>query len=155
MRKNKKNLKKVAALNNDYTKEQYAEFQKQQKQLIFRRRRLAAIFMIAFVIFIFSGVQLAKDYHRLHAFKHQRDEAMAQSADIDEQVKKLKQDVALLKDDEYVAKLARSRLYGSKEGEQIYPIPELDSSSEDNENGTSTTQNSQPQSSVEQTTSSN
>ncbi len=34
MGKNEKNSKKVAALENDYTKEQYVEFQKQQKQLI-------------------------------------------------------------------------------------------------------------------------
>jgi cell division protein DivIC len=34
------------------------------------------------------------------------------------------EDVALLKDDDYVAKLARSRFLLSKEGEQIYPTPE-------------------------------
>ncbi len=51
MGKNEKNSKKVAALENDYTKEQYVEFQKQQKQLIFRRRRLAAIFLVAFHYF--------------------------------------------------------------------------------------------------------
>jgi cell division protein DivIC len=155
MGKNKKNLKKIAALNNDYTKEQYAEFQRQHKQLIFRRRRLAAIFLVAFVIFAFSGVQLAKDYHRLSEFKKQQQETVAQSAEIDKQVKRLQQDVALLNDDEYVAKLARSRLYGSKDGEQIYPIPELNSYGSSEENGTSSTQTSQTQSSSESQASSN
>lgn len=154
MGKNKKDLKKVAALNNDYTKEQYAEFQKQQKQLIFRRRRLAVIFLVAFIIFAFSGIQLVKDYRRLSDFKEQRTEAVAQSAEIDKKVKVLQQDVALLKDDDYVAKLARSRLYGSKEGEQIYPIPELNSSSTE-ESETSSGQSSQPQSSSEKPSSSN
>ena len=81
MGKNEKNSKKVAALENDYTKEQYVEFQKQQKQLIFRRRRLAAIFLVAFIIFAFSGIQLMKDYHRLGAFKQERADAIAESFD--------------------------------------------------------------------------
>ena len=34
----------------------------------------------------------------------------------------LKRDVALLQDDEYVAKLARSRFFYSKKNEKIYPV---------------------------------
>ncbi|MBO0421701.1 septum formation initiator [Enterococcus plantarum] len=121
----KKDMEKVAALDNEYTKEQYAEFQKQQKQLIFRRRRLAVVFLVAFVIFIVSGIQLMKDYQQLSAFKKQQTEAVAESAEADKKLKRLEQDVALLRDEDYVAKLARSRYYVSKEGEQIYNIPEL------------------------------
>ncbi|MGX7151264.1 FtsB family cell division protein [Enterococcus ureasiticus] len=125
MGKKKKDMDKVAALDNEYTKEQYAEFQKQQKQLIFRRRRLAVVFLVAFVIFIVSGIQLVKDYQQLSAFKTQQAEAVAESAEADKKLNRLEQDVALLRDDDYVAKLARSRYYVSKEGEQIYNIPEL------------------------------
>ncbi|EOH94578.1 septum formation initiator protein [Enterococcus haemoperoxidus ATCC BAA-382] len=125
MGKKKKDMDKVAALDNEYTKEQYAEFQKQQKQLIFRRRRLAVVFLVAFVIFIVSGIQLMKDYQQLSAFKTQQAEAVAESAEADKKLNRLEQDVALLRDDDYVAKLARSRYYVSKEGEQIYNIPEL------------------------------
>lgn len=125
MGKKKKDMDKVAALDNEYTKEQYAEFQKQQKQLIFRRRRLTVVFLVAFVIFIISGIQLMKDYQRLSAFKIQQAEAEAESAEADKKLSRLEQDVALLRDDDYVAKLARSRYYVSKEGEQIYNIPEL------------------------------
>ncbi|MBO0474933.1 cell division protein DivIC [Enterococcus sp. DIV0840] len=125
MGKKKKDMEKVAALDNEYTKEQYAEFQKQQKQLIFRRRRLAVVFLVAFVIFIVSGIQLVKDYQQLSAFKTQQAEAVAESAEADKKLNRLEQDVALLRDDDYVAKLARSRYYVSKEGEQIYNIPEL------------------------------
>ncbi|EOI07029.1 septum formation initiator protein [Enterococcus moraviensis ATCC BAA-383] len=125
MGKKKKDMEKVAALDNEYTKEQYAEFQKQQKQLIFRRRRLAVVFLVAFVIFIVSGVQLMKDYQQLNAFKKQQTEAVAESAEADKKLKRLEQDVALLRDEDYVAKLARSRYFVSKEGEQIYNIPEL------------------------------
>ncbi|WP_086314344.1 cell division protein DivIC [Enterococcus sp. 7F3_DIV0205] len=125
MGKKKKDMEKVAALDNEYTKEQYAEFQKQQKQLIFRRRRLAVVFLVAFVIFIVSGIQLVKDYQQLNAFKEQQAQAVAESGEADKKLSRLEQDVALLRDDDYVAKLARSRYYVSKEGEQIYNIPEL------------------------------
>ncbi|MGM0219534.1 FtsB family cell division protein [Enterococcus sp. AZ126] len=141
MGKKKKDMEKVAALDNEYTKEQYAEFQKQQKQLIFRRRRLAVVFLVAFVIFIVSGIQLVKDYRQLSAFKTQQAEAVAESAEADKKLDRLEQDVALLRDDDYVAKLARSRYYVSKEGEQIYNIPELGgTTSSSNEQKTSDSQ---------------
>lgn len=141
MGKKKKDVEKVAALDNEYTKEQYAEFQKQQKQLIFRRRRLAVVFLVAFVIFIVSGIQLMQDYQQLNAFKKQQAEAVAESAEADKKLNRLEQDVALLRDEDYVAKLARSRFYVSKEGEQIYNIPEL--------GGTTSSSNEQKQSGQE------
>ncbi|MEI5990976.1 FtsB family cell division protein [Enterococcus crotali] len=141
MGKKKKDVEKVAALDNEYTKEQYAEFQKQQKQLIFRRRRLAVVFLVAFVIFIVSGIQLMKDYQQLSAFKKQHEEAVAESAEADKKLNRLEQDVTLLRDEDYVAKLARSRYFVSKDGEQIYNIPEL--------GGTTNSSNEQKQSSQE------
>lgn len=147
MGKNSKNLEKVAAIDNEYTKEQYAEFQKQHKQLIFRRRRLAVIFLIAFVIFAFSGFQLMKDYQKLSDFKKQKVETVAESGEMDKKLNRLEQDVALLKDEDYVAKLARSRYYFSKEGEQVYTVPELNgTASSNNESKKSSSEESQPQS---------
>lgn len=147
MGKKKKDVEKVAALDNEYTKEQYAEFQKQQKQLIFRRRRLAVVFLVAFVIFVVSGIQLMKDYQQLHAFKEQQAEAVAESAEADKKVERLEQDVALLRDEDYVAKLARSRFLVSKDGEQIYNIPEF--------GGTTGSSNEQRQSAEESQSQSN
>ncbi|EOL44625.1 FtsB family cell division protein [Enterococcus caccae] len=146
MGKKKKDVEKVAALDNEYTKEQYAEFQKQQKQLIFRRRRLAVVFLVAFVIFIVSGVQLMKDYQQLNAFKKQQVEAVAESAEADKKLNRLEQDVALLRDEDYVAKLARSLFYVSKEGEQIYNIPELGGTTSSSSDQKQSSQESQSQS---------
>ena len=50
-----KKSNKIAALDTEYAKKKYAEFQQQQRQLIFRRRRLAAIFVGALVIFAIIG----------------------------------------------------------------------------------------------------
>ncbi|MGM0126189.1 cell division protein DivIC [Enterococcus sp. AZ194] len=113
---------KISTIDNDYTKEQYVEFQKQQKQLVFRRRRLAVVFLIALGVFVIIGVQLFNDYQRLQSLGTIKEETVAESEQVDKQLARVKQDVNLLKDDEYVAKLARSRFFYSKEGEQVYPI---------------------------------
>ena len=98
-----------------------------------------------------------KDYHRLGAFKQERADAIAESVAVDKKVKDLKKDVALLKDDDYVAKLARSRFLLSKEGEQIYPTPEQMKKTQTcgaEESKSSSEKNSQSQSSTETTKSS-
>lgn len=150
MGRNKKESNKIAALNNEYTKEQYAEFQKQQKQLIFKRRRLAVIFLIAIVIFSISSIELLKDYQELHSFEKQKEEVVAESSEVDKKLSRLEKDVALLKDPNYVAKLARSRYYMYKEGEQIYHVPDFGSAistdKETNATTTTTTETSQTQS---------
>ena len=98
-----------------------------------------------------------KDYHRLGAFKQERADAIAESVAVDKKVKDLKKDVALLKDDDYVAKLARSRFLLSKEGEQIYPTTEQMKKTQTSgaeESKSSSEKNSQSQSSTETTKSS-
>jgi cell division protein DivIC len=150
MVKKKKDMDKVAALDNEYTKEQYAEFQKQQKQLIFRRRRLTVVFLVAFVIFMFSGIQLVKDYSQLNSFKKQHAQVVKESAEVDKKVKRLEQDVALLNDDDYVAKLARDRFDVSKEGEQIYSIPDLNKANSYNSEQQSTEESQSQSHSSEQ-----
>ncbi|BAL61551.1 hypothetical protein MPD5_0246 [Melissococcus plutonius DAT561] len=147
--KKRKDINKIASLTNDYIKEQQVKYEKRQKQLIFKRRRLAVIFTCAFIIFIFSGFQLISDYSRLNTFKQQELKVKNQSAKIDEQRTQLKQEVDLLKNEDYVAKLARSRLYGSKNNEQIYTIPELNGTTElpDKGNSSQTKDNHQSKSS--------
>lgn len=122
----KKNAEVVAAMDNEYTKKKYSDFQKQQKQLIFRRRRLAIIFFIAFVMFGVVGVNLMRDYNKLGEFKEQLAQEETTSKKIDDKLTNLEKEVALLQDEDYVAKLARYRFDMSKDGEQIYRIPALD-----------------------------
>lgn len=119
---NEESKNKISSIDTAYAKEQYVEFQKQQRQLVFRRRRLAVVFLVAMGIFIVIGVQLFNDYQRLQSLGTIKEETVAEAEQVETQLTNLKQDVKLLKDDEYVAKLARSRFFYSKEGEQVYPI---------------------------------
>ena len=133
-----KKSNKIAALDTEYAKKKYAEFQQQQRQLIFRRRRLAAIFVGALVIFAIIGVQIVHDMQRMHQLNELRVEANTEMKEVNADVDQLHQDVSLLKDDEYVAKLARSKFFYSKDGEKVYPILESNTDSSTNETDQST-----------------
>ncbi|HFD1792448.1 TPA: septum formation initiator family protein [Enterococcus faecium] len=133
-----KKSNKIAALDTEYAKKKYAEFQQQQRQLIFRRRRLAAIFVGALVIFAIIGVQIFYDMQRMHQLNELRVEANTEMKEVNADVDQLHQDVSLLKDDEYVAKLARSKFFYSKDGEKVYPILESNTDSSTNETDQST-----------------
>lgn len=130
-----KKSNKIAALDTEYAKKKYAEFQQQQRQLIFRRRRLAAI---SLVIFAIIGVQIFHDMQRMHQLNELRVEANTEMKEVNADVDQLHQDVSLLKDDEYVAKLARSKFFYSKDGEKVYPILESNTDSSTNETDQST-----------------
>ncbi|HIE6011958.1 TPA: FtsB family cell division protein [Enterococcus faecium] len=133
-----KKSNKIAALDTEYAKKKYAEFQQQQRQLIFRRRRLAAIFVGALVIFAIIGVQIFHDMQRMHQLNELRVEANTEMKEVNADVDQLHQDVSLLKDDECVAKLARSKFFYSKDGEKVYPILESNTDSSTNETDQST-----------------
>ncbi|MDT2613102.1 FtsB family cell division protein [Enterococcus dongliensis] len=121
---NENETSKIASLDTPYAKEQYRKFQKQHRQLIFKRRRLAVLFAVAAFAAIVMGVQIFNEQRHLSELKEIKTETIAKSAEIDNQVSGLKQDVELLKDENYVAKLARSRFYYSKEDELIFVLPD-------------------------------
>lgn len=118
----KESNKKIELLQTDYAKEQFAKFEKERRQVVFRRRRLVAFFVAALAIFAIVGIQMFNDQMRLQKLKEYKAETVAEQKEAEQKVASLEWDVALLKDDEYVAKLARSRFFYSKDGEKIYPV---------------------------------
>ena len=132
-----KKSNKIAALDTEYAKKKYVEFQEQQRQLIFRRRRLAVIFIGALVIFAILGFQIFRDMQRMNQLNELKVEANTELSQVNADVDQLTQDVSLLKDDDYVAKLARSKYFYSKEGEQVSPV--LESNTDDTDQTTSPT----------------
>ncbi|OTP06864.1 septum formation initiator [Enterococcus sp. 10A9_DIV0425] len=136
-----KKSNKIAALDTEYAKKKYVEFQQQQRQLIFRRRRLAAIFLGALVIFAVIGFQIFHDMQKMNTLNELKVEADTELRQLNEDVNQLNEDVTLLKDEDYVAKLARSKFFYSKDGEQVYPVPDSTTSNptEGNDKTTSST----------------
>ena len=63
------NQNNLQYLDNDYVKENYGKQVKKQREVIFRRRRLAAIMVVATALFISLGIPLFNDYLRLQNLK--------------------------------------------------------------------------------------
>lgn len=114
---------KIARLDNEYHKKKRADFKEEEKNLIFRQRRLIAIFSLAIVVMLSIGFQVIKDGRRLLHVRQQETKLETKETKLAEEKEELKQDVTLLKDKDYIAKLARSRYLLSKDGETIYNFP--------------------------------
>ncbi|MGO3732432.1 MAG: FtsB family cell division protein [Vagococcus sp.] len=104
--------------------------QKDQKKLIFRRRRLAIMFAVAFVVFSIIGINLFRNGQHLVVLQKNREEVVSENKQVAKTKKDLEREVNLLNDDEYVEKMARSKYFYSKEGEQVYSIPDLSGSTQ-------------------------
>ena len=122
MARGKKN--NVKMLDTDYAKEQYAKYVQQQKQIIFKRRRVFVVFALAIVAFVSISISLFNDYLRLQKLQDVRQETIAKNKIVANKMADLEQEVTLLKDKDYVAKVARSRFFYSKKNELIFPLPE-------------------------------
>jgi len=94
------------------------------QQLIFRRRRLMAVGFLAVLIFAFASIQLKMTVDKAYQAKQISQEVAKNSKALTVQTESLKKQVKLLEDEDYVAKLARSKFYYSKEGESVYTVPE-------------------------------
>ena len=117
-----------------YNKEQQTSLtmqamQKDQKKVIFRRRRLGIMFAAALVVFSLIGVNLFRNSQRLITLQDNHQEVAKEYKEISKSEKDLSREVDLLNDKEYVEKIARAKYFYSKEGEQVYSIPELNNSS--------------------------
>jgi cell division protein DivIC len=142
-----KDKNKIELLQTDYAKEKFAQFEKERRQVIFRRRRLAVFFIAALALFAIVGIQLFNDQVRLQKLNEYKAETIAKQEAAEKENADLARDVALLQDDEYVAKLARSRLFYSKDDEKIYPVlpdsNETDTTGDATEDSTESTTASQ------------
>ncbi|MHC5375049.1 FtsB family cell division protein [Enterococcus sp. LJL120] len=114
---------KITKLTNDYTKEQYAQFQKQRRQVVFKRRRLFFICLVAIGVFAFMGYNVYGNYQKLANLEDIKSEAEVEAQTVTDKVADLQTDVDLLQDNQYVLKQARSRFYYSREGESVYVLP--------------------------------
>ena len=114
---------KITQIDTDFAKQQTATMIQQHRQAIFRRRRLGLLFVIALLIFGFVGFQLFQDQQKVTKLESIKKEALADQKVIADNVAELKTEVEQLQDEDYVAKLARSKFFYSEDGETLYPLP--------------------------------
>lgn len=122
-----KDKQKIIAIENreEQTPSGLEKTKRQQKQIIFRRRRLTIMFTVAFALFTFMGVSLFRNGQHLLKLQDTKQEVKQEFEAAKVQKKDLTDEVTLLNDKEYVEKIARAKYFYSKEDEQVYSVPEL------------------------------
>ena len=123
-RKNDPKQQNITQINNNYTHEKTLE--KQQLTLLNRNARIrkTSLAIIAAGILLPLGYNVVSNVHQINQVDVQIAEAKAEKKELEKENQRLNVQVGLLQDDEYVAKLARSRYYFSKDKEIIFSLPE-------------------------------
>jgi len=114
----------IASMDNAYIKQQSAKekIMVKRRKLLFRR--LALFTVVAVLISSVMISTLVSRKAQLAAKKEQKVKLEQKVKEIDKQQTMLKSEIAKLKDDDYIAKLARSEYFLSKKGEIIFNLPD-------------------------------
>ncbi|WP_164215586.1 septum formation initiator family protein [Virgibacillus sp. YIM 98842] len=120
--------KTVTKLDSNYMKQYdaHVERQKRKKQRLVRR---LVLFSIIAVITIGSMASYHMKQRALHTEKEEQYEQLQEElAVLQKEEDNMKEEINLLKNEDYVLEIARTNYFFSKEGELIFKLPEEDPS---------------------------
>lgn len=89
-----------------------------------QRRRMRLFFFFILCFFIWTGYTLYLQSGVLAQKKSELDTLKQEAAVLQQKQEELTYEASRLNDQEYLAELARKRIFYTKEGESIYVIPE-------------------------------
>lgn len=114
----------IVSMDNAYTKQQSVKEKvlARRRKLLFRRLALFGVMAVLVSALLVST--LVSRNAQLAAKKEQKAKLEHQVRDIDKQQAMLRSEIKKLKDDNYIAKLARSEYFLSKKGEIIFNLPD-------------------------------
>ncbi|MGX6962802.1 FtsB family cell division protein [Vagococcus xieshaowenii] len=125
----------VTELATHYTKEQRRDFSDVQKQIIYRRRRMAIVGITSVLMLGFLGTTIIRNLSQISVLEKEYVSSLKEQSNLNDKQDLLSQEVELLNDPEYLAKLARQKLLISTDDETVYYIPKLEKKlQEDNKN---------------------
>ncbi len=120
----------VASIRNDYVRSVEMQEKKNQAHKVKLFRRLSAFGIIAAVCMLWVMVTLFGQTQTLAEKKEEKAEAAAVLEAAQEKQIRLEEQIQLLNDEDYLAKLARKEYFLSEEGEIIFSIPEEENTRE-------------------------
>lgn len=120
--------KTVTRLDSNYVQQYdaYIVRQKRKKQRLIRR---LVLFAIVTALVIGGMVAYHVNQRILHAEKTEQYEQLEQElADLEKEEARLREEIELLNDEDYVLDIARTNYFLTKKGELIFKLPDEDSS---------------------------
>lgn len=124
------NKKNITHLNN-YSINKTLENIRQQKRKKFVRVRTGIILVTGLVLIGMTGLPLIDNMNKTEEYNQQHAAAASELARLETEKEQLEYKVALLEDEEYIAKLARQELNLSKPNEILINLPEEEASESD------------------------
>ncbi|MBC1521617.1 FtsB family cell division protein [Listeria aquatica] len=118
-----KEKKTVTRMQNRYIKDKETLNKARNRRRVALARRLAVLLVAVAVVFSALFVLYTKQTMLLQDKKAEKVKVEKKLADAKLEEKQLKGEISKLHDDDYIAKLARSEYYLSKEGEIIFNTP--------------------------------
>ncbi|RNF38342.1 FtsB family cell division protein [Planococcus salinus] len=123
----------VASIRNDYVRSVEQEEQRKQAHKVRLFRRLSLFGIVVLMASIWIGSTIYAQSQTISEKEQARDEALMTLQQMEEEQARLEEQILLLNDDEYLAKMARSEYFLSEEGEIIFALPKTEEKSEEKE----------------------
>ncbi len=131
--KGKKNVgnPEVASIRNDYVRSVERQEKRQQAHKVRLFRRLSVFGVVFLLAVIWIGTTLYGQSQSIAEKEVQRAETLAALQEVEKEQAQLKEQIILLNDDDYIAKLARKEYFLSDEGEIIFTMPKAEDKKEE------------------------
>lgn len=115
----------IVQLNNDYIKDEKLKRRYEIEENAKRHRFMGWLLLLVMLLFILPTYNLISSYHNLQDKKARVIQLKKDYQSVSQEVKDKKELANSLKDNDFAAKYARAKYYYSKEGELIFPVPNL------------------------------
>lgn len=116
---------KVVQLNNDFIQKSNTLKRSQETEHYRRNRMMGWILVVTMLVFILPAYSLVSNYVNLREKETRLVELKLTYDDLAYRTKEEKELAKNLKETSYVEKYVRAKYYYSKDGEMIFPLPEL------------------------------
>jgi cell division protein DivIC len=132
-REQKAESREVTSIRNDYVRSVELQEQRQKAHKVRLFRRLSVFGLIVVLASIWIGSTLHAQSQTISEKEQLRKEALVALQEVEQEQEQLKEQIVLLNDEEYLAKLARKDYFLSEEGEIIFTIPKTEEKAEEKE----------------------
>ncbi|ANU14692.1 Cell division protein DivIC (FtsB), stabilizes FtsL against RasP cleavage [Planococcus halocryophilus Or1] len=122
-RDNTAEKREVTSIRNDYVRSVEIEEKRKSAHKVRLMRRLAVLGFVILMATIWIGSTIYAQTQTISEKAQLREEALLELEQVEKQQNQLEEQILLLNDEEYLAKLARKDYFLSEEGEIIFTTP--------------------------------
>lgn len=126
--------REVASIRNDYVRSVERKEKRHQAHKVRLFRRLSVFGILVLMASIWIGTTIYAQSQTISEKEQMRAETLASLEKAEKEQKKLEEQILLLNDDEYIAKLARKEYFLSEDGEIIFTLPNEDQKTKEKAN---------------------